>query len=601
MPKKNDLFLLAEFIEQNYVLPYTHEELLDLLERIATGHILSNSEYELFKNTILGDNIDGEIIFTGDYNDLINKPDIPENMTDLKDYSAIMSRINQLISALDEKDKELTEQVSDNSRFLSALEIVLNKDVKRLEELIKACQLFEGESLEDVILSIQSELGWLEYLKEDIGEGKALSDRNFTEIYESVLESIISTTGGLAGYIRNIIAESIVDPGLPNGNGSNRLDSIGEALATKVDYVFGMGLSQHNFSDKYKNILDCVLYSKKNEAGEFIGSLEDYVMIILDRYEEEFGAMIEDLGDRMNEYTENQIQDMKETLFTGLSEMRQDIDQNKQETLDGVSFKEGDGPVTISIGGIEKGSIIEGRTVRDVLLEILCPFVDTTVSLEIELSSKSNFLSRIEDVVEVKRLIANIERGSYPIKRISFYVHTGSQYKELITRDTSMSQYYIYNFPDIEEYTSSLEEGHYMVEIEDIEGNISQAYSQPIEVVCPVFYGVIGNNVGITEELLKAQIELLRYYGTTCSIKYTTKNQRMLFAIPSGYGDLVEILDQNGYIITNSFERYSVQLTFKIKELFQGTVVTNKKTVNYIVFCNNPSTVNTFEITYKFS
>lgn len=600
MPKKNDLFLLAEFIEQNYVLPYTHEELLDLLERIATGHILSNSEYELFKNTILGDNIDGEIIFTGDYNDLINKPDIPENMTDLKDYSAIMSRINQLISALDEKDKELTEQVSDNSRFLSALEIVLNKDIKRLEELIKACQLFEGESLEDVIFSIKSELGWLEYLKEDIGEGKALSDRNFTEIYESVLESIISTAGGLAGYIRNIIAESIVDPGLPNGNGSNRLDSIGEALATKVDYVFGMGLSQHNFSDKYKNILDCVLYSKKNEAGEFIGSLEDYVMIILDRYEEEFGAMIEDLGDRMNEYTENQIQDMKETLFTGLSEMRQDIDQNKQETLDGVSFKEGDGPVTISIGGIEKGSIIEGRTVRDVLLEILCPFVDTTISLEIELSSKSSFLSRIEDVVEVKRLIANIERGSYPIKRISFYVHTGSQYKELITRDTSMSQYYIYNFPDIEEYTSSLEEGHYMVEIEDIEGNISQAYSQPIEVVCPVFYGVIGNNVGITEELLKAQVELLRYYGTTCSIKYTTNNQRMLFAIPSGYGDLVDILDQNGYIITNSFERYSVQLTFKIKELFQGVLVTNKKTVNYTVFCNNPSTVNTFEITYKF-
>jgi hypothetical protein len=291
---------------------------------------------------------------------------------------------------------------------------------------------------------------------------------------------------------------------------------------------------------------------------------------------------------------------MKETLFTGLSEMRQDIDQNKQETLDGVSFKEGDGPVTISIGGIEKGSIIEGRTVRDVLLEILCPFVDTTISLEIELSSKSSFLSRIEDVVEVKRLIANIERGSYPIKRISFYVHTGSQYKELITRDTSMSQYYIYNFPDIEEYTSSLEEGHYMVEIEDIEGNISQAYSQPVEVVCPVFYGVIGNNVGITEELLKAQIELLRYYGTTCSIKYTTNNQRMLFAIPSGYGDLVEILDQNGYIITNSFERYSVQLTFKIKELFQGVLVTNKKTVNYTVFCNNPSTVNTFEITYKF-
>ena len=601
MSKKNDLFLLAQFIEQNYVLPYTHEELLELLERIAMGHVLSNSEYELFKDVILGDNIDGEIIFTGDYNDLINKPNIPENMSDLKDYSTIMLRINQLILALDEKDKELAEQISDNSRFLSALEVVLGEDIKRLEELVRACQLFEGESLDNVIQNIKEELGWLELLKDDLAEGKRLSDRNFTAMYENVLESILSTAGGLAGYINNVIAESILDPGLPNGNGSNRLDSIGEALATKVDYVFGMGLSQHDFSDKYKDILDCILRSKQNDAGEDIGNLEDYVMIILDRYKDEFGAMIDDLGDRMNEYTENQIQDMKETLFTGLSEMRQDIDQNKQETLDGVSFKQGDGPVTISIGGLAKGTKLEGRSVRDVLLEIICPFVNATLDLEVELSSNSSFLSRIEHVVEVKRLIAHIERGSYPIKRVSFYVYTGSDYKELATRDTSMYQYYVYNFPDVEEFTSSVDEGHFMVEIEDIEGNTIQAVSQPISIVCPVFYGVIKDNVEITEEVLRSQIEIINYYGTDCSIRYTTGNERMLFAIPSGYGQLVEILDQNGYVVTNSFERYNVQLTFQVKEVFQDVIKINNKTVNYTVFCNNPSTVNAFEITYKFN
>ena len=140
-----------------------------------------------------------------------------------------------------------------------------------------------------------------------------------------------------------------------------------------------------------------------------------------------------------------------------------------------------------------------------------------------------------------------------------------------------------------------------MIEVADIEGHTARAYSQAINIVCPIFYGTVNPNEEINDDILLGKPELLKYNGSECSIKYTTQGQRMMLAIPSGYGQLVEILDQNGYVITNSFERYSVQKVFTIKEVSGDVVKNNNKTINYIVFCNNPSTVNTFEITYKFS
>lgn len=608
MSKKNDLVLLASFIEQNYVLPYTHDELLELLERIATGHMLTKSEYELLKDIIVGDGIEGEVIFTGDYNDLINKPDIPQNMSDLDDYSVIMLRINNLINALDEKDKELAEQISDNSRFLSALEVVLNEDIKRLEELVNTCKLFEGESLAVVIQRIQEELGWLDFLRDDIEKGKVLSERNFTAVYEEILASINETADGLSGYIHNVIAESILSPGQPNGNGVYRLDSIGEALATKVDAVFGYGLSKNDFSDRYKGILDCVLNCVRDEEnGEPIGTLQDYIMLFLEKYKDEFMYIVDDLMDRMYERVENDIQEIREDTKNKISDMIIEIEQNKQDTLDGVAFKQGDGPTSISVGGLAKGTVLEGRSVRDVLLEIVCPFVMPSVSTSLVLGAGSNYLSRIESIVEIEQIVANIERGSYPISRITFYEKVGNTYVELSQKDPSMNNYWKYYFSEngylgeVREITSSISADHFMVEIEDIEGNTVRSCAPAIDIVCPIFYGAINPSEEITSDTLLGKPELIRYNGTDCAIRYTTQGQRMMFAIPSGYGQLTEILDQNGYVVTNSFERYSVQKVFRVKEVSGDVVKYSDKTINYTVFCNNPSTVNAFEITYKFS
>jgi phosphoribosylaminoimidazole-succinocarboxamide synthase len=607
MSTDKNLELLATIIDQyceccepRYELPYTHNELIEILSRIRQGVVLTEEEYNALRLILYpGDNdnnIEGDVLFSGDYLDLKNKPFIPKNMSDLKDYPTIMQRINQMINALSDKDIELAEKISDNARFISAIEIVVTDELERLSKLIDACRLFQGESLDDVIANIQAELDWLDLLREDLDEGKVLSEKDFTATYEEILKSIVNTADGLTGYIKKVIAESIIEPGEPNGNGVYRLDSIGEALATKVDKIYGYGLSKNDFSDKYKEILDSIL----NRNGEGTGTLTEYIVDIIDRYEEEFDAMISDVAERMNEYTENAIQEMKAQIGDIKEEVRNEIDDAKQTMYDGVLFKEGDGPTTVAVGGMNKGTELKGKSARQVLLEILCPFTTPIVSAELVLAHPQ-YLYRIGDIVEVKGIQANIERGSLPIKRVAFKKRIGNTYEVLGAY--SGSNVTSFWFEDIFELTSSTDTNYFIVEVEDTEGNVSVSGTDSIDFVYPVFYGNLSSNIAINdinEYTVRSLHEVLKRPGEECKLEYTTQFERIVLAIPENYGRIEQIYDQNGYIITNSFDVKTVTLTFEIKEAVGKEYIINRYTQQYYVYYNNPSTVYGFEITYQF-
>lgn len=588
-----DLMFLADFLEQYYILPYTHEELLDILSRMKNGYFLSESEYEAFKNIILGDeDIEGDVLFSGNYQDLINKPYIPKKLSDLQDYNTFISVINDTWAKLKQEDVNLGERISDNARFVSALEVVLTEDIKRLEKMISACQLFEGDSLADVINNIKTELGWLDIIKQDIEKGKVLSEKDFTAVYEEILKSINETTNGLTGYIKKVIAESIVEPGEPNSGGATRLDSIGEALFMKVDKVYGYGLSKNDFSDKYKEILDCIL----EHDGNGTGTLEEYIIDVVDRYEEEFNAMINRLGKNMVEYTENQIQDMKKHLSDKMKDVDQQLQETKEQTLYGITFKPGDGPSSITIGGLEKGSILEERTIREVLLEMLCPFVMPSVVATIQFGEHGDFLNEIGTIVEVAGIVANIERGSYPISKILFKKKVGNTYEILQIGDGSDTEHWN---PDLYEITQSVPSDYFIVEVEDTAGNIATCNTQAIDIIYPIYYGTIAADKepdGTINKLHKT----LKAPGTSCRFFFSTKNERMVFAVPQGYGVVSEIVDQNGYNITNSFNTKTITLKFKVKESVNDTVVYNEYSQNYFVYYNNPSTVTRFEVVFNF-
>jgi hypothetical protein len=88
--------------------------------------------------------------------------------------------------------------------------------------------------------------------------------------------------------------------------------------------------------------------------------------------------------------------------------------------------------------------------------------------------------------------------------------------------------------------------------------------------------------------------------GEECKYEYTTNNEEMVLAVPEDYGTVIDIIDQNGYIITNSFKVDTVNLRFTVKEKVGDGYSENEYIKRYYVYHNNPNTVYGFEITYKF-
>ena len=596
---------LAAFLEEHcccepqYVIPFTHEELIDILLRIRDGHVLTKNEYDLIMMLIGSEDNEniGDVLFSGDYLDLINKPFIPSKMEELKDYPAIMGRLNTMFNNLSEKDKVIMENVDDIARFLSALEVTMTNDIERLTKLVEACRLFEGESLDDVIASIQGELGWLDELKEDIAEGKVLSEKDFTAAYEQILQSINNTEEGLVGFIKQVIKDSIKDPGSPNGNGDFTLDSIGEALATKVDIKDLGTIAQNNFTDEYKAILDDVLYGK-NESN-----IRDFIIDIIDQYEEVFGSYITDVGDRMIEYTQNAVRNMENALNNQTQELKEMIEETREEAFDGIKFDIGDGPVSINIGGLKKGTNIEERSVKDVLLELICPFVLPEVSAELVLAYPQ-YLYEIGDVAEIAGIQANIERGSLPIKHVVFKERVGNTYKIIGSYGSGQIAHW---FPEVFELTHTIDDQYFIVEVEDEEGNRATSGAGSINFVCPIYYGIISDrefkekNEEMSPEIITGLNKQLKHMGEECKYEFTTNNDKMVLAVPEDYGPIVDIYDQNGYIITNSFEADVINMRFTVKEKIGDEYEMHEYIIPYYVYHNNPNTVYGFEITFKFN
>ena len=598
MSDKNNVEALAALIEHcccepQYKIPYTHDELIDILSRIRDGHVLTENEYNLIMMLVGSEDNEniGDVLFSGNYLDLINKPFIPTKLADLQDYPAVFGRINTMINNLSEKDKEILEGMSDLSRFLSAIEVTFNQDINRLNKLIEACQLFEGESLNDVIANIREELGWLDMIREDIGEGKVLSEKDFTAVYEEILKSIIETEEGLIGIIKQAIKDSIKDPGKPNGNGVFTLDTIGEALASKVDKRFdGYDLSQNDFTDEYKAILDDVL------NGDNETNLREFIIDIVEQYEEVFKFHITDIGDRMIQYTENAVQDMKLEMDKKTDEIRDVVEEIKKEALDGIKFDIGEGPVSINIGGLKKGTNIEERSVKDVLLELICPFVYPEVSAELTLAYPQ-YLYEIGDIVKIAGIQATIENGSLPIEHIAFKERVGNTYKIIGSYGSSQTYHW---FPEVYELTHTIDDTYFMVEVEDSEGNRAECGAGSINFVYPIFYGTLKPNTEITENVIRGLHKQLKYMGEECKYEYTTNNEEMVLAVPEDYGTVIDIIDQNGYIITNSFKIDVINLRFTVKEKINDGYETHEYIKRYYVYHNNPNTVYGFEITYKF-
>ena len=579
--------LLAEFFQDHFNIGYTHTEFMELLAKIKDGYVLSESEYKAFKAILSGN--EEELQFSGDYKDLINTPDIPSSLQDLAGYSDFISRINLELESFRKIDGDLSARINAVSLFVKSIETVVKKKIEELEALVYSLQLFQGESLTQVISNIKAELSWLRIISDDIAEGKVLSEKDFTEEYEDLILSIMNHPEGLEGRIKQVIAKSIIEPPKESDGGEYRLDSIGAALATKVDKESGKRLSTNDFSNEYKKMLDAIM---NTGDGTIINYINTKVERSLSQITNEMkAALVEN-----EEYVRQQVDELQDSIVDELLIMRNEINQSTEKVQKGLYFENGEGPSSIALGGLKKDTVLAGRSVHDVLLEILCPLVLPKVTARLNLHS-GGYLNQIGAEVVISGISANIEKGSLPIIRIAYKRKVGNVYETLASFNNMTTSYSF-----AKAITQSIGADQYIVEVEDSGGNIVKSNTSAIDIIYPTYYGALGEGT-ITATKLKGLTNSLIRPGGNYKFVFTTNNQMMVFAAPVSHGRAIEIYDQNGYLITNSFTCKELELSFDVTEYIGSTDKTQVNTYKqkYYVYSSNVNTVSSFEVTAKYA
>lgn len=237
-------------------------------------------------------------------------------------------------------------------------------------------------------------------------------------------------------------------------------------------------------------------------------------------------------------------------------------------------------PTPLPIGGIEKGETFENISYHDLFTKILYPYIDCSLS-DIAMTPNTTIL----------------EKGSrINLSRIQFKTTTPS------LKDTESVHYDFYTngvkFDSLDSINRLID---YLVNISisadtsitvTVIDNINKKEKSlnliNYKFIYPMYYGVISDSEIIEEALIESKTKLLQNKSTK-TLKFTTNNEKMMFAYPKEYGKLSAIYDVNNFNIIN---------TFTVQEVIINA--NDSSSVPYYVYSNELSSVTDYDIKFIF-
>ena len=137
---------MSESSKSFYSLSYSHNEIEQLLRKIASGNVLKADDYDKLINIIGLDNIS---TFSGNYNDLENTPNIPYWTSDLKDdldlakrdyvdreIDIVYDRLVSLINEYENENEGIFANQSDIDKKLEEIEVSLKSYINQQIRLL---------------------------------------------------------------------------------------------------------------------------------------------------------------------------------------------------------------------------------------------------------------------------------------------------------------------------------------------------------------------------------------------------------------------------------------------------------------------------------
>lgn len=241
-------------------------------------------------------------------------------------------------------------------------------------------------------------------------------------------------------------------------------------------------------------------------------------------------------------------------------------------------------PIPVAIGGIPAGTTFSGINLKDLFTQLLYPY--TKPNIKISLSVSGTYFEKDVNISPVI-VTVNVEKKSEDIKSVDLYVG-GSKLQSVsnfpVNGGTATS---VITTP----ITTTTE---IYAKVDDGKGVYD---SNKITLIFnrPIYIGCMPQNIEITSDKIK-QLSSNINYPSESNISITKKlsptNEHFFIAYPNQYNgnETVTVYDTNGFNITHSFERFSINV-------LDG----NSNPVEYICMGSNVTTQSQFDITFKLS
>lgn len=211
-------------------------------------------------------------------------------------------------------------------------------------------------------------------------------------------------------------------------------------------------------------------------------------------------------------------------------------------------FDRGD-PTVVTVGGLSAGSVIKGKSTKDVLEEILFPYQKPTVSFSI---SPNTVTYSVGDVISTIKFAINTAKKSKDIQYIKIY--DGSNLLTTITDNVANGGTFTYTYACNITTNTTLK-----IEISDGIDVVSS--SKNITFVYKSYYGFVADGISIDESVVKSlqsnilkTSKALNYNGITCD------DSKIVYAYPQSQGLLSSILDNNGFDYIDSYNCISMTI-----------------------------------------
>ena len=251
-------------------------------------------------------------------------------------------------------------------------------------------------------------------------------------------------------------------------------------------------------------------------------------------------------------------QKLSTDLTTGLSALEATTNKNLE---DETTFDSGT-LASVAVGGIAKGTDLSKYSVKELLENILCPYVE--FSLNVSSVTPNNSPYEKGTSVNLTKVNVTVTKGSKNITSLKLYESDKTTLIGEIT-DVATNNTFTIN----KNVTSSVS---FYAEATD--GTKTKGDSSSfLSFYDPTFYGVLDVNYELNTEnsaLITNQNKKLLANKNNVSCSYTAKDQYPFFAYPASYGDLTSIVDSSNLDFTNDFNKTTMNLNVK-----SGTVSYN--------------------------